>query len=279
MKKECVIVLLIPNRRNGMQMRWLVFFLIVLNGLVYVWFSYQQKYNYQPGVDENISQFEFASADKLTLLTELSSAELQQRDLRLLVSKVPDAPQTFAIEQPVDDGQDTETEALALPSCIIVGSYPEVISARQARIELAEAKVPARVVQIAKQLPAVSWVYIPPQASRKDALIILKSLQDKKIDSFLMSEPGEYQYAISLGFFGNADSARSIERERRAQGYDAQLAMRIRERKAYWLGIEDRQLLTQQSTLDAIENLLDEKRSIKKQEISCDELALIETIN
>lgn len=262
-----------------MQMRWLVFFLIVLNGLVFVWFNFQQKYSQQADNAERVMAFDFTSVDHLTMLAEMDAAELKKRDLRTISSKddavAPAEEQLLAAE----DAPLEPAEPISLPNCLLVGSYPEVISARQARIELADHNIPAKVVQIAKKLPAVSWVYIPPQASRKDALIILKSLQDKKIDSFLMNEPGEYQYAISLGFFGNAESASAVQRERKAQGYDAQLAMRIRERKAYWVAIEDREVLSKQSTENAVAALLNEKRSIKKQEISCSELALIPAIN
>lgn len=259
-----------------MHMRWLVFFLIILNALVFVWFNYQQKYSYSPSDDELTQPFDFSAVKQLELLAELSDEERYQRDLRRVASTTEEAE---PLEQvPVDEKPGGDTVTL-MQTCMIIGSFPEVISARQVRIALEENAVPSKIVQIAKKLPPVSWVYIPPQASRKDALMVLKSLQDKKIDSFLMNEPGEYQYAISLGFYGNADSARSIQRERQAQGYDAQLTMRVRERKAYWVGVENPQLLAEEKTQKVIENIVNQNKSIKKQEISCTELALVSAIN
>lgn len=277
MKDAYVIVLHVLNSRNGTQMRWLVFFLIVLNGLVFAWFSYQQQYNSTANEAVQVEQFDFSSVHSLALLSEIDAKELERRDLRL-VAKSTAAKEL--VETEVESKQDNAPAVAATESqCVVMGSFPEIISARQGRIELEAQGIETKVVQIAKQLPAVSWVYIPPQPSRKDALIILKSLQDKKIDSFLMSEPGEYQYAISLGFFGNEDSALSIQKERKAQGYDAHITKRVRERKAYWIGVEDPSLLTDNAHGKIIEDWLDSKRNIKKQEIVCAELALMPTIN
>lgn len=270
-------------------MRWLVFFLLILNGLVFVWFNFQQQYNNKGEVSaEAITPFEFATVPTLRLLDELPSAALQQRDTRKLIKPIELTPVSTApaeaepvvddmllAEQQVQSPQADEVRPLV---CQVIGSYPEVISARQLRLTLEERGIASRIVQIAKQLPAINWVYIPAPGNRKEALAVLKSLQEKKIDSFLMSEDGEYQYAISLGFFSSLESAQSVVRERRAQGYNAQLTKRVRERKAYWVALETVQSVRQVSD-ELLSRITDEQDGIKKQEISCAEVALLETIN
>lgn len=259
-------------------MRWLVFFLLILNGLVFVWFNFQRQYNNNDAAaTTDAVAFNFAAAPSLQLLEELPSGELQSRDTRRPVKPMTVPVVNAAAIDSADNGEVVAAEPVRY-TCQIIGSYPEIISARQVRLMLADSNIESRVVQIARQLPAVSWVYIPPLADRKEALAVLKSLQDKKIDSFLMSEEGEYQHAISLGFFSNPESAKNIVSERRAQGYNAQLTMRVRERKAYWVALEKPESVMRAS--DAVlASVLSDRRDVKKQEISCAEVALLETIN
>ena len=212
-------------------MRWFVFFLLILNGLIFVWFNFQQQYNTKDVDSANVQeQFDFSSVNSLQLLEELDSKILQKRDIRREVKPV--AVTSVNLSSQSDEGNQPDnasiTSAPAIIGCQIIGSYPEIISARQSRMDLADRGVESRIVQFAKKLTAVNWVYIPPLKDRKEALAVLKSLQERGVDSFLMSEEGEYQYAISLGFFSNAESAQKIVKERRAQGYNAQLTMRVR---------------------------------------------------
>lgn len=262
-------------------MRWFVFFLLILNGLIFVWFNFQQQYNVKDTSSANTQEpFDFSSVDSLRLLSELDSAALQQRDIRRVVKPVDVTPVNLS-GQAIEDvavANSAASEKPAVITCQIIGSYPEIISARQVRIGLEERGIESRVVQIAKKLPAVSWVYIPALKDRKEALSVLKSLQEKGVDSFLMSEEGEYQYAISLGFFSNAESAQKIVKERRAQGYNAQLTMRVRERQAYWVALEKPQsvLKINDSILSAI---IDGSSDVKKQDFSCKELAQLQSFN
>lgn len=267
-------------------MRWLVFFLVVLNGLTFAWFSFQQQQQAHEQLRaDQAAQFDFEAVPSLTLLSEMPQNERERRDMRKVIEPMQPAqltvgePQTD--EKPADaqiademaDGQEKQTGAENI--CAVIGSFPEVVSARQAKLTLDERGMPAKIVVRVKTLPAISWVYIPPSAGRKEALALLKDLQSSGVDSFLVSE-GEYANAISLGFFSNRDSAEGIVRERREQGYNAQLTMRERERRSYWVAVTS---LTSRLNDNLLASLSVDGNTVKKQEISCAEVALLEVIH
>lgn len=240
-------------------MRWLVYFLLVLNIVVFSWFQFQQRYQKPALAEQQVQAFDFSTVPQLEMIKYEDEKDQQEN---------------------FDHGLVTAFETLdevAKDRCWIVGHYPEVISAREVRIELEEAGVYSHIVEKEIDLPAVSWVYIPPFKSREDAMPVLRKLQLNGIDSFLMTEEGEYQYAISLGFFGNKSSAEKIKAERVAQGYDARLTERVRKRAAYWLAIYDIQHSDSEIMHQKLNKAIKNRKSIKKLEISCKELALFKT--
>lgn len=233
-------------------MRWIIYFLLILNGVVLSWFQFHNYY--YPQTDEGYTQvkaFNFSSVPSLELI--------DSKDFLV------DESHLSAAEKLPSSSED---------SCWIVGSFPEVISAREVRIELEDQGVYSHIIEKEMELPIVSWVYIPAFDSREEAMPVLRSLQVKGIDSFLMTDEDEYQFAISLGFFGNKDSAEKIRAERRAEGYDAQIVERVRKRLAYWLSVYDIQHSASEIMHKKLDKVLQQQKNLKKSEISCKELAL-----
>lgn len=260
-------------------MRWLVFFLLVLNGLTYAWFVFQQQ-NQAQIEQQQARQFDFSSAPDLLLLSELDESEIEKRDTRRLIQ--PMATQDVDIREEPDDEVQSESEVEIAVSglederCLLLGPFPEIISARQTRIEIEQMGMNGRVVEIINELPAINWVYIPPLPDRAQALAVLRRLQQDNIDSFMVSE-GEYENAISLGFFSSDKAANSVIEQRRAQGYDARQTLRARERKSYWTALD----AASSKAFDEawLERLDGDRHEVKKREISCDEVALLPVIH
>ncbi len=235
-------------------MRWLIFFLLVLNVLVFAWFTFQDDQKNQLLAKAEQTQFDFSKTSPLVLLGEVPKTELVARDKRLALP---------------------EPEEVVESDCALVGPFPELVSAKQALYRLEQSGLKVKVASIDKALPPVHWVYIKPQKTRKHALAILKDLQSKKVDSFLMAD-GEYTNAISLGVFSNIESAKDIIVEREKQGYMVELAVRERNKTAYWL------VLDQENTQGWQDHFLDklktENSDVKKQEKSCPDVALLNVI-
>lgn len=235
-------------------MRWLIYFLLVLNIVVFAWFQFQQRYHKIAVAEPQVQLFDFSSVPRLEIV-----------GLEEIKDNKNEVEQVTSVET---------LEEAAVDRCWLVGHYPEVISAREVRIELEGMGVYSHIVEKEIDLPPVSWVYIPSFGSREDAMPVLRKLQLNGIDSFLLTEEGEYQYAISLGFFGNKGSAEQIRAERVSQGYDAKVTERVRKKAAYWLALYDIQHSDSGIMHQKLNKTIKSRKNIKKLEISCKELAL-----
>lgn len=270
-------------------MRWLIFFLLVLNVLTFSWFTFQENQQTQLADRKEINKFDFSSVPTLQLLAEVDPAEKKLRDIRN-VKVLEVIPETVivnplsvsAAEDDVIDNIEEENGAqveVLRPTyqgnCMLIGSFPEMVTAKQAKGRLEKRGIETTVVLVLKQLPAINWVYIAPQNSRKEALAILKRLQDDKIDSFLIAD-GEYKNGISLGFFSKLESAGAVMKERRRQGYEVSITRKIREQKTFWVAFDEETSLKVDE--DLVNSLKGEVSDLKKQEKSCQDVALLQII-
>ena len=236
-------------------MRWLVFFLIVLNVLFFTWFHFQQE---QQQLQVRVQQpgFNFKRVPGLTLLSEITPEQLQQMDLRNA---------EVGMAEPVPVAQ----------MCAVVGPYPEVVSARQIKSRLDGEDIESTIVIIDKPLPSINWVYMKPRATRKEALSVLKRLQSDHIDSFLVAE-GENQNAISLGFFNKIESAQAMVKELKAKGYDANMMEKERIKETFWLAVQP--AFVEKINESLMLDLQKDFPETKKQEKSCEDVALLKII-
>lgn len=237
-------------------MRWIVFFLFVFNGLIFIWFSFQQEAE-APFVGAREQIENVGNAATITLLSEVNEASLKVRDIRMKPNAQP---------QMVLDESD---------KCALVGPFLEMISARQTKGRLDGMGLVSHAVMLIKQLPVINWVYVPPLPSKKEALAMLRDMQEKDIDSFLIAD-GEFENGISLGFYSNVESAKSILQERLAQGYPVKLVEKQREQKTYWLTFD--QKLAPKISDEMLAGLEESNFVIKKQEKSCNDVAQMEII-
>jgi cell division protein FtsN len=115
----------------------------------------------------------------------------------------------------------------------MIGPFKEKISARQIKDRLRALDIEVKTYQL--QIPEKPdyWVHLGPMRSRKEALDVLRELQGKKIDSFLITE-GELINGISLGFFTREELARAVQRQRREQGYEARIQQVPRFSQQLW---------------------------------------------
>lgn len=115
-----------------------------------------------------------------------------------------------------------------------------------------------------------SWVMIPSLGSRKASLALLKELQAKKIDSYLITE-GEYRNAISLGLFLKESSAKGVLEQMELEGYEAKVQVRERTSKEYWAYV--RATKDGYIARETIEKLVNDQKDIKISESLCETFA------
>lgn len=76
------------------------------------------------------------------------------------------------------------------------------------------------------------WVLVPPLENRREGLKLLKALQVRGLDSYLITQ-GENRNAISLGLFKSLRAAQSVLRQRQEAGIDAVLTVFPRSRDVH----------------------------------------------
>lgn len=77
------------------------------------------------------------------------------------------------------------------------------------------------------------WVFLGPYESRRQALVVHRDMQARKIDSFLIAD-GELKNAVSLGLFSKEVGAKKMQEERKKQGLDARIKAVPRMRTEWW---------------------------------------------
>jgi hypothetical protein len=90
-------------------------------------------------------------------------------------------------------------------------------------------------VEISKEVD--NWVLIPARDSRRASMALLKELQAKKIDSYLVAE-GVHRNAISLGLFKKQSSAEGVQERMLAAGYESNVQTLERAMFEYWVRVD-----------------------------------------
>jgi len=188
------------------MLRWLVIGLLLCNVIYFVWERNAQDDN---GAAQNGAPAGNAG-EKLALLSDASGVG------------------AAAVKS-----EARANEAPPVPICHMIGPFKERISANQVRERLNALDIAVNSYQISIPDKPDYWVHLGPMRSRKEALDLLRELQAKNIDSFLITE-GELVNGISLGFFTKEELAQAVLKQRRELGYDAKLRAVPRFSKEIW---------------------------------------------
>ncbi|WP_439859914.1 SPOR domain-containing protein [Pseudomonas sp. MBLB4136] len=186
-------------------MRWIFLLLLVLNLFYYVWHQQQAPMR----------------AKEVAPLALLRSG---QGDIRLLSESAVPLPR----EQPRAALEDTV--------CLFLGSFEQRAAAQALEQRLISLDIRSSVQAIDATAGVDYWVYLPPLASRQASLRLLKELQARKIDSYIIAE-GELANGISLGIFPRSDSAQSVVERLRGAGYEPLLKELSRAERSYWVRV------------------------------------------
>lgn len=198
-------------------MRWMVVALLLANVLMFGWYRYVGS-----PVDEKAAVVDFRP----------KGAALE------LVGANADTGSEPARNRQV--GGEAKTMAVAAdPSlCGMIGAFREQISARQVRDRLLALGVSAEIAEIPVTVRTDYWVHMGPYPSRERAMAVLRELQQKGVDSFLIGD-GELANGISLGLFRQKASAEALLATRKAQGHQASLREIPRSVPELWVVIKE----------------------------------------
>jgi len=186
-------------------MRWVFFCLLILNVVYLVWNLVATA------VTPSVSQVMPAAGNAPTLvLVEESVA-----GARL-------APESRQSSQP------------DLAMCATLGPWESVTAADKVLSALSSQGYRGTLRTILADRERLHWVYLPAYPDRDAALRVLRELQSRDVDSFIVSD-GEDANAISLGYFSSEESARGLAVKMKSAGYPAETRDTNRKVSEYWL--------------------------------------------
>lgn len=192
-------------------MRWIFIVLLMCNGIYFLWQNYLVR---EPLPAEDVVQVPVdAGVPSLTLLKEVPG-EVSREPADTSPPPAPKVPAAVA-----DLNQAAQHEA---DICWQIGPFRDELSGKLVVSRLAALDINLQLQSLEVAEKPDYWVHIPPQVSRKEAIKLLKELQIKKVDSFLITE-GELENGISLGFFTQLDRAEKVLEQRIKQGYGAKI--------------------------------------------------------
>lgn len=196
------------------MLKWFVLALLLCNGVYFVWQS-------------NLKSSSMASS--------------------LVVANAPiEGGRLVLVREGAISGSASERSSAVTSSapviaiCHMIGPFKEKISANQVRDRLRALDIVVNTYQVNIPDKPDYWVYLGAMRSRKEALDMLRELQSKKIDSFLIAD-GDLATGISLGFFTKKELAQAVLKQRREQGYDAKLREVPRFTQELWEVFADQQ--------------------------------------
>lgn len=122
--------------------------------------------------------------------------------------------------------------------CPAIGPFGTPEAAAEVLEVFADAGVDAVQQGQGKAAVPLYWVYLPPHETRQHALRRLRELHAAGIDSFIVGE-GADANAVSLGSFGNRDSALGLQARLRTAGYLAQVREQMRQASDFWIVLRE----------------------------------------
>lgn len=235
-------------------MRWIVIILLMCNGIYFLW-----QYYLVP-----------AEAEREAAVTQ----RVELGEPLLLVSELPveSEPPSLAnaAQEPLPPAEEVTPEPVEPAVCLMIGPFKEEVTGKQVVSRLAALDIHPEMEAIEFPGKPNYWVHIPPQTSRKAAIKLLRELQGKKIDSFLITE-GELENGISLGIFTKLASAEGVSSERSDQGYDVKVLAVPSSRKELWAVFDGDQ--TAKFSDELWETIQEGNSGLQRRKNYCDKIA------
>jgi cell division septation protein DedD len=215
------------------MLRWVVLILLLGNGIYFAW----QGYLAPPRADAAVAVVDPQGTRVVLLSENKGAAPAVKRPAAIgsAAASTSSAP-TSAVPQPVTAGAPPEVPSA--PICHMIGPFHERISARQVRDRLLGVPFKVDLYQVNVPAKPVYWVYLGPMRSRQEAQDQHRQLLTKNIESFIITE-GPLLNGVSLGFFTREESAQTLLRQRREQGYEAKLREVARTNPEMWVVFGD----------------------------------------
>jgi hypothetical protein len=231
-------------------MRWIVIILLMCNGIYFLW----QFYLVPSEAGHQVS----------------ASQQLELGESLQLISEVPADDSRVKDEKPLENQSHEDSLPPEPAVCLMIGPFKEEVTGKQVVTRLAALDIHPTMEALSTPGKPSYWVHIAPQPSRKVAIKLLRELQSKNIDSFLITK-GELENGISLGIFTKLGSAEQVSSKRSGQGYDVKIFTMANSRTELWAVFDDQQT---SKFSDALWDIISEGNSgLQRRKNYCDKIA------
>lgn len=124
------------------------------------------------------------------------------------------------------------------PMCYVAGPYLDELNARHAKARAAALGFSGRLkaLDVNSDQAGEYWVHVPPLGSRIEAMEVLSELQQRQIDSYIITQ-GELAEGISLGLFRNKKSAQQLSKRIRKFGINVSIQTINQSQREFWVEI------------------------------------------
>ncbi len=132
------------------------------------------------------------------------------------------------------------TPSSTVVTCYAAGPFADEMDARHVQARSAALNFAVTLFSLDKvsDRPSEHWVYIPPRPSRDAAMRLLRELQGRNIDSYIITQ-GELADGISLGLFRVEASAQKVQRDIQALGYPVEIRVVNDTQREFWVEIKE----------------------------------------
>jgi hypothetical protein len=198
-------------------MRWVFLSLVCLNLLVMVWFWRDQ-------------------AGMVGAQNQVAKTEQQGKGL-ILLSEVNRSQLNYKTKQASDATMESQR-------CYSVGPFKDESDARFLGIRAEALGFDSQMRSLATGGSVEHWVHIPPLANRQQSLQLLRELQSRGVDSYIITQ-GDLAEGISLGLFRNKQSAAGLAKKMQVMDYKVVIKEVLRGEKELWLELPQVSALTE----------------------------------
>lgn len=234
-------------------MKWLIYFLLLLNTAFFVW-QYQQSGRRSPPVPAPVSA---TAGERLLFVSEADPASLRPRDestaspgaqspgTRRQETASPGtpragrAPATGEIlgSAAAARVQAPEGRAVGGQGCYSVGPFASEEPADGVVVWLTErgGQVESRWTELRQ--PKNHWIYLPPLGSTDEARAMLRRLKDDGMQDYVRVMRGPMRNAVSLGLYSKLASAERRMAQLRSKGYEPAMHTRYKAQRVQWLDV------------------------------------------
>lgn len=248
-------------------MRWIFIVLVMCNGIYFLWQNYLVQSD-RPVPSEVATRIP-EGTPSLQLLSERPDLPAGG-DTEQAAAPEPASTPEPAAEAVAEKSKSAAAEAPVSNICWQIGPFKEVVSGKQVVSRLAAMGIDLKLQSVEIPDKPDYWVHIPPQVSRREAIKLLRELQAKKIDSFLIGD-GDLANGISLGFFTQKDRAEKVRDLHRKQGYDVEIKEVPRTHTELWATFDERKY---GELTDALwQKIIEGNQGLERRKNYCDKIA------